>query len=319
MAPLVSFIIPCYNLPLNLLEECICSIEALSLRPAEREIILIDDGSQVSPIEALKDRFPTILYLRQPNAGLSAARNRGLQMATGTYIQFIDGDDLLLQAPYEHCLDLVRYQKPDMVMFDSTDKREVTLRFTDEGPISGTAYMQHHNLHASAWGYLFKRSMIGELRFTRGMLHEDEEFTPLLILRVETLYKTSAQAYYYRRRQGSIIHSTERRQVIQRLTDKKRAILSLNDRLDTLPPSERKALQRRIAQLTMDYIYNIIVETQSRHYLDRKLEALRKDGLFPLPDRSYTTKYRWFRRMTNSRSGLNILMRVLPTLKKEYA
>ena len=61
----------------------------------------------------------------------------------------------------------------------------------------------------------------------------------------------------------------------------------------------------------------IIIETRSRHFLDRKLASLRSEGLFPLPDRHYTTKYTWFRRMTNSSLGLSLLMRALPLLKKE--
>ena len=67
----------------------------------------------------------------------------------------------------------------------------------------------------------------------------------------------------------------------------------------------------------MDYIYNIIVQTRSRHYLDRKLTFLRKGGLFPLPDRDYTTKYKWFRRLTNSSMGLSLLMNILPMIDKE--
>jgi hypothetical protein len=91
----------------------------------------------------------------------------------------------------------------------------------------------------------------------------------------------------------------------------------LNFIADTLPICERKALQRRTAQLTMDYIYNIIIQTGNRHYLNRKLQSLRDNGLFPLPARNYTTKYKWFRRLTNSSMGLSILMRTLPLIKKE--
>ena len=65
----------------------------------------------------------------------------------------------------------------------------------------------------------------------------------------------------------------------------------------------------------MDYIYNVIVLTQNPHYLERQLELLQKEGLFPLPDRDYTQKYKWFRRMTNSSIGRTILMRTLPFFK----
>jgi len=47
------------------------------------------------------------------------------------------------------------------------------------------------------------------------------------------------------------------------------------------------------------------------------LEELRQQGLFPLPDRDYTQKYKWFRRMTNSALGRTILLNALPLMKKE--
>ena len=317
--PLVTFIVAYYNLPVTMLCQCLDSILALSLSNAEREIIVIDDGSDDNPLPSLGRYQDDIIYVRQRNSGLSEARNRGIQLANGQYVQFIDADDYLLRTPYEHCLDLVRYQKSDVVMFDLTDDSEAspTADFNTDDLKSGTEYLSHHNLHASACGYLFRRAILGQLRFTPGILHEDEEFTPQLLLRAETVASTNAQAYYYRRRPHSITTETDPRRVVRRLNDSLQVILKLNRIADTLPTSERLALSRRVAQLTMDYIYNIIVQTRSRHYLDRKLAYLRKAGLFPLPDRDYTTKYKWFRRLTNSSMGLSLLMNVLPMIDKE--
>ena len=100
--PLVSFIITTYNLPVVLLHECVKSIVALSLSQQEREIILIDDGSDFCPINELTEIASDIILVRQPNKGLSVARNVGLKMATGKFVQFVDGDDCLINAPYEH-------------------------------------------------------------------------------------------------------------------------------------------------------------------------------------------------------------------------
>ena len=86
---------------------------------------------------------------------------------------------------------------------------------------------------------------------------------------------------------------------------------------DRMPTDDKTALQRRVAQLTMDYLYNIIRQTGSRDYLERKIGELRSIGLFPLPDRHYTTKYTWFRRLSNSQAGLSLLMRIIPLMKKE--
>ena len=319
--PLVSFIIPTYNLPEPLLRECIESIMALSLREYEREIIVVDDGSKHAAIACLGDIADTIIYIRQKNSGLSAARNRGIQNASGLYLQFVDGDDLLISNLYEHCLDLARFQKPDMVMFEFCRKMTKEKTYDDLPVISGSDLMRHHNIKATACGYLFKSTTMGNLRFTPGICHEDEEFTPLLLLRTESVIRTSAPAYFYRERRDSITTSKNVRKVLQRLHDFKGVIYRLheqaslsNDQWSTL---DRLALLRRVHQLTMDYIYQVIIETRSRHYLDRQLAELRNHSLFPLPDKDYTKKYTWFRRLTQTKIGLAFLFRTLPLIKRE--
>ena len=106
--PLISFVIAYYNLPVEMLIQCIDSITALSLSREEREIIVVDDGSDLSPLNDMTGQRDDIIYVRQQNGGLSSARNMGLALAKGQYIQLVDADDYLLQAPYEQCLDIVR-------------------------------------------------------------------------------------------------------------------------------------------------------------------------------------------------------------------
>lgn len=111
-APLVSFIVTTYNLPVEYIKECLDSILQLSLSDKEREIILVDDGSDICQLNELSEYLTHIIYLRQPNQGVSVARNYGMMMAKGRFIQFVDGDDYLIQSAYEHCLDIVRYHQP---------------------------------------------------------------------------------------------------------------------------------------------------------------------------------------------------------------
>ena len=85
--PLVTFIIAYYQLPVAMLCECIDSILALSLNSSEREIIVVDDGSDESPLSGLDKYLGEIVYIRQHHQGLSQARNRGIQAATGRYNQ----------------------------------------------------------------------------------------------------------------------------------------------------------------------------------------------------------------------------------------
>ena len=178
--------------------ECIDSILALSLRPFEREIIIVDDGSNVSPMNGLMQYGDEIIYIRQKNSGLSVARNKGIEMAQGEYLQFVDADDHLIQVPYEHCLDMIRLNDDiDMVMFDFTSTATKETSYNDSEVITGSEYMLKNNIHGTAWGYLFKRTTLSELRFTPGIWHEDEEFTPQLLIRAEHVCATDAKAYYY--------------------------------------------------------------------------------------------------------------------------
>lgn len=306
--PLVSFIVTTYNLPVDYILECIRSIVTLSLRPQDREIIIIDDGSDVSPINDILDIRNDIIYIRQRNQGLSAARNAGIRIASGAYIQFIDGDDTLIHTPYEHCLDIVRYHTPDIVLFNCTDKPNAETPMNFEGPISGTEYMHNNNLRASACGYIFSKNILLNLRFTIGILHEDEEFTPQLMLRAEHVFETNADAYYYRQREPSITHDKNIRHKIRRINDTEHILYHLQDISFTLPEIDRIALERRIAQLTMDYLYNIIDLTHSIHQLNKSIERLTKHGLYPLPDKKYTKKYTVFRRMIQNNIGRKLLI-----------
>lgn len=309
--PLVSFIVTTYNLPTNLLEGCFDSILSLSLRQDEYEIILVDDGSQPSPIEHLEAYRDKILYVRQCNQGLSVARNTGLRIASGQYVQFVDGDDTLIPVAYEHCLDIVRYHNPDIVMFESSHTQDVATSYAINGPETGCTFMRNNNIHASAWGYVFRKKILGGLRFTPGIVHEDEDFTPQLFLRAERFFTTDAHAYFYRQRAGSITTSRTQEAIQKRLQDTEWVICHLQSLVDTLPEEAKAAMRRRIAQLTMDYLYNIMHENCGQEMLEAAIERLRQKGLFPLPNMNYTKKYSLFRMAINNKTARKAMSKIV--------
>lgn len=93
--PAVSVIVPCHNYG-HFLAEALESVR-VQTRP-DWECIVVDDGS-TDDTRAVSDRFisrdPRFRYLHQPNQGLSAARNAGLDVCTGSYVQLLDADDML--------------------------------------------------------------------------------------------------------------------------------------------------------------------------------------------------------------------------------
>ena len=302
--PLVSFIVTTYNLPTEYLKECLKSILQLSLNPKEREIILVDDGSAICPLNDLTEYLADIIYLRQPNQGVSVARNYGMTLAKGNFIQFVDGDDYILQSPYEHCLDIMRYHNPDIVTFLYSKGNTGEISYELPTPITGTKYLSSINLHGSVCSYIFRHSIVGSLQFTPGIVYgEDEEFTPQLFLRAERIFKTNAEAYYYRENKDSVSHQLDKEKVQLRMDNSLEVLLHLQKKLDLIPVAERQALNRRIAQLTMDYLYNNIRLKHSLIALNKSIKTLRSHGLYPLPDKDYTKKYVLFRKMISTYIG----------------
>ncbi len=310
--PLVSFIITTYGLSNKTVQECVDHILSLSLNSNEREIILIDNGSGEFPSKELLDVKDDITYVRKRNLGLSQARNIGIQLATGDYIQFLDGNGYLVSAPYEHCLDIIRFNDPDLVFFQETHNRKPNTSFTLVGPISGSAYLHDHTLKATVCGYIFRHKILGSLRFSTKILHEDEDFTPQLCLRGERIYYTDADAYFCRQQSFYAAMKDNKRYRLTCLPDIEKVIAHLQDLSDQLPEADRVALQYRVAQLSMDYLYQTIRITRSTRHLNNAIEWLRKRGLFPLPDKNNSRKYSLFRKAVNTSIGRKILLLIAP-------
>jgi len=83
-------VVPAYNAA-GYLERALASIEAQTHPVAE--VVVVDDGSTDQTPQLMRDRFPHLHYVRQENAGVAAARNRGIQAARGDWIAFLDADD----------------------------------------------------------------------------------------------------------------------------------------------------------------------------------------------------------------------------------
>lgn len=311
--PIVSFIITYYSEPLPLLAECLRSVLQVRSLMMQRgmakqdfEIVVVDDGSQLSPLGMLKQMDEDICYIRQTNAGLSAARNAGLAAAHGEYVQFVDADDALL--PHAYCsLCPQSREEADIILFRFTSEdgrwhEDRADAFTDKNTppacpagcrraMSGTQYMLQHNVRASACCYLFRRSLLGELRFADGMLHEDELFTPLLLLRMHSVRDYTWPAYYYRQRPHTITHTDTARHIARRLDDTEAILHRLRDEAGSMQGDDRRALMRRVEQLTTDYIYIMWKVEADRQERVRRMRQLTADGLLPLPLRSYTLRH----------------------------
>ena len=313
--PLISFIITTYNLSAHYLLRCIDSVFSSSLNQDEFEIVLVDDGSKIKILPELKQYQNLIRYIYQDNKGASGARNTGIDHAKGEYIQFIDGDDYLLTKPYNYCIDILKQEEPQLLLFKYTKNKEHEGSYKRSKSTTGADYMFHNNLQLSVDTSILKRNILDGLRFSCGRLNEDEEFMPLLLLRAKNFIAIDANAYFYETRQESCSNNIGITILKKRLEDTKNILLHFNKLIPTLSNKERLALERRTAQLTMDYIYNTIKYLNDYNELVHRINELRKYHLFPLKNRYYTTKYYLFRALTLSTLGYKILFKLIVKTK----
>ena len=124
--PLVSVIIPVYNVE-EYLRQCLDSVREQTL--SDIEIICVNDSStdgSLSILEEYAKKDPRIQVVTQPNGGAGAARNKGLSMAAGKYLSFLDSDDFFEPDMLELAYKKAEEDKADFVVFDVT-------------PLTGTA------------------------------------------------------------------------------------------------------------------------------------------------------------------------------------
>ncbi len=91
MTPVLSIIIPAYNAAAHI-RQTLASV--LAQTRAAHEIIVVDDGSTDATPDIVREFSATVYYIRQPNQGVAAARNRGFQASQGAWVAFLDADDL---------------------------------------------------------------------------------------------------------------------------------------------------------------------------------------------------------------------------------
>lgn len=114
---LLSVIIPAFNCG-NSIERTVDSIVSSGL--SDYEIVIVNDGSAdntASVCDELCSRYNFIKYSEQENKGVSAARNKGISIATGEYILFFDADDTARENGFSECIDIIKKEEPDILVF----------------------------------------------------------------------------------------------------------------------------------------------------------------------------------------------------------
>ena len=151
--PLVSIIIPCYN---NSKYISAAIDSALNQTYPNKEVIVIDDGSTDGSLDVIKTFSSRIKWRTGFNKGACSARNKGLQIAQGTLIKFLDGDDVLETSSIEAQVRIFNHIKdPDVIVFG----KHITVNESSEF-ISNSTNLSHYNEHDDQMPLLFEKSPI---------------------------------------------------------------------------------------------------------------------------------------------------------------
>lgn len=210
-APFFSLVVPVFNVAAYL-PACLDSLAALD--PPADEIIIIDDGSTDTCPHILteyRQRLPQMHVVRQENAGLSAARNAGLALASGKYLAFLDSDDFVSPDAYAKALQLAEHDDLDMVLLNGVyhfEGRELDRPIYADVPatdvMTGADWLRQRlrakRLLHMVWLHLYRRDFIErhELRFVPRLIHEDVIWTTRALLAAQRTRYLDQVAVHYR-------------------------------------------------------------------------------------------------------------------------
>lgn len=212
----VSIIIPFYN-DEKYLKDAVNSLLNQTLK--DIEVILIDDGSTDRSSTVAKkyaDHNENIVYVRQENFGQGIARNKGLNLAKGKYIYFLDSDDYLTEGTMEKCYTLAEINNADIITFNSkTDKIDSSNFTVDYSSkrfykthLEGVSYLyeslNQNKLAVPVWLYFYKAEYLRSKKIQfLPVLYEDKIFTIQLLLNNPKIVYLNEILHYRRIREYS--------------------------------------------------------------------------------------------------------------------
>lgn len=213
----LSIVVPVYNVE-GYLRRCVESV--LKQDYEDYEMILVDDGSTDSSgkiCDDLAQENEKVKVIHKENGGLSSARNAGINVVKGEYIMLLDSDDWIEEGCLKKFAPLMD-QAYDLIMgrawtIDDDGNKKDKIAYTKPAGV----YTAPDSLEELTAGevsfcspfYIYRTDYVNKnsLRFLDGILHEDELWMPVALLKAKTIYVSDIYFYYHYVRSGSIMHS----------------------------------------------------------------------------------------------------------------
>lgn len=218
MRPKVSIIIPVYKVE-KYLQRCLDSVLRQTLK--EIEVVLIDDGSPDNCgkiCDEYAQRDTRIKVIHKENAGVSSARNRGLKIATGEYVGFVDSDDFIAPTMFEVMYRQAILADADICMCEfivtDGDKSGLLAKTANDNPEiiyfnAKEAFVAiadfSKNIQVAVWNKIYRRELVDGIEFDiHKVMSEDMEYLMRAVVKSQVVvYIPEALYGYFAQREGA--------------------------------------------------------------------------------------------------------------------
>ncbi len=211
----LSIIIPVYNIE-KFLDDCLISCLNQNIDNTTYEIICINDGSKDNSLKILNtyaQKHQNIVVIDQPNAGVSVARNKGIEIAKGDYLWFVDSDDFI----EINCLKKLKEfatNDYDVISFGAYAFGESFSKEIYESLVANSTQNNPDFFHDANYTQLYKSNLIHEhkIRYQKGIAYgEDTLFCHEFYTVAKNKKKLEGTLYFYRKNPESAMNSLEQR------------------------------------------------------------------------------------------------------------
>lgn len=290
----LSIIVPVYNVS-KYLAKCLDSLICQDLKSEEYEIIVVNDGSTDNSEEISRqyeEMYSNIKVVCQENQGLSGARNTGVKIALGKYIQFVDSDDYLEPNVFKTLVDKMESDNLDVFRFNYqnvNENYEVYEPYKEHKPYvdyrdevcDGLTFLTERLGYACyAVQFLIKSELLkkeGNI-FKSGIYFEDTEWTPRILTQAKRVTSTDLMVYNYLLRQGSITNSVSIEKKRKVLEDKMQLVSSLKQQM--LDKADKRWYEGMISATVISIIGYIVADFYKEK--DKYLSGLNDLDVYPL-------------------------------------
>lgn len=284
----LSVIVACYNIE-NYLRPCLDSIANTYFPKSNMEVLMVDDGSTdhtKNIVDEYDHKFSNFKAIHEHNGGPSVARNTGMDHASGKYVAFVDGDDIVPPNAYSDLMYVAISKNSDMVTgfvhrFNNLQNKGSYLHSLaiKENLYNITLDQDHDLLYdTTSWNKVYRLSFLrkNNIRFIPRMIYEDLPFTLNVLVKSKRLSVIKDVVYWWRCRPNSITESRDTfSNFLSRIKSDNICRQILFDVGYTYKSSLFKDVERKILLIDLNvYLHNIGDSDESYIYKVQELTYL---------------------------------------------